>query len=222
MKNISDMMLIHSSRINGRLETTPGGEEITRYTFAKGYQSDWGSYIHDSDFGEFLQNGLAGLGGWKHEYNAVNPFAGLSMGSTDYTGVAMSTYSPGNMDAILLHLAKMKATHGEGKLYASLLTNVDFDNAFATAKNIQNKGLFLYGPFVRSGINCSRFVASTILHSTPPLITKLRLMFPFCIIPSPKRNVSTCNRNYYVVDNKSCMKINRNILAGYFKGVERI
>ena len=87
-----------------------------------------------------------------------------------------------NMDAILLHLAKMKATHGEGKLYASLLTNVDFDNAFATAKNIQNKGLLLYGPFVRSGINCSRFVATILKASGPSIIKRIRLKYPFCIL----------------------------------------
>ena len=125
-----------------------------------------------------------------------------------------------NMDAILLHLAKMKATHGEGKLYASLLTNVDFDNAFATAKNIQNKGLLLYGPFVRSGINCSRFVAIILKASGPSIIKRIRLKYPFCISPSPKRNVCITNHHYYVVENQKCITVKKSKLQAYFSSIE--
>jgi len=125
-----------------------------------------------------------------------------------------------NMDAILLHLAKMKATHGEGKLYASLLTNVDFDKAFATAKNIQNKGLLLYGPFVRSGINCSRFVAAVLKASGPSVIKRIRLKYPFCISPSPKRNVSITNHHYYVVDSQKCIEVKKSKLQAYFSSIE--
>ena len=46
-------------------------------------------------------------------------------------------------------------------------------------------------------------------------------MFPYCIIPTPKRNVSICNKNYYVVDKESCKKIKRNLFNGYLKGIER-
>ena len=125
-----------------------------------------------------------------------------------------------NMDAILLHLAKMKATHGEGKLYASLLTNVDFDKAFAAAKNIQNKGLLLYGPFVRSGINCSRFVAIILKASGPSIIKRIRLKYPFCISPSPKRNVCITNHHYYVVEGQKCIKVKKNKLQAYFSSIE--
>jgi len=125
-----------------------------------------------------------------------------------------------NMDAILLHLAKMKATHGEGKLYASLLTNVDFDKAFATAKNIQNKGLLLYGPFVRSGINCSRFVAAVLKASGPSVIKRIRLKYPFCISPSPKRNVCITNHHYYVVVSQKCIEIKKSKLQAYFSSIE--
>ena len=125
-----------------------------------------------------------------------------------------------NMDAILLHLAKMKATHGEGKLYASLLTNVDFNNAFATAKNIQNKGLLLYGPFVRSGTNCSRFVAAVIKASGPSFIKRIRLKYPFCISPSPKRNVCITNHHYYVVETQKCIEVKKSKLQSYFGSIE--
>ena len=127
-----------------------------------------------------------------------------------------------NIEEILKETFNKKANHGEGTLYASILSRVNFQLAYSYAKEIQARGAIPYGPFVINGTNCSRFVASTIINSSPSFITKLRLKYPYCIIPSPKRNVSTCNRNYYVVDNKSCMKINRNILAGYFKGIERL
>ena len=125
-----------------------------------------------------------------------------------------------NMDAILLHLAKMKATHAEGKLYASLLTNVDFENAFATAKNIQNKGLLRYGPFVMSGTNCSRFVTAVIKASGPSFIKRIRLKYPFCISPSPKRNVCITNHHYYVVENQKCIEVKKSKLKAYFSSIE--
>ena len=125
-----------------------------------------------------------------------------------------------NMDAILLHLAKMKATHAEGKLYASLLTNVDFENAFATAKNIQNKGLLRYGPFVRSGTNCSRFVTAVIKASGPSFIKRIRLKYPFCISPSPKRNVCITNHHYYVVKKQKCIEVKKGKLQAYFSSIE--
>ena len=126
-----------------------------------------------------------------------------------------------NIRQILTETINKKANHGEGTLYASVLPRVNFESSYFYAKEQQERGAIPYGPFVKNGTNCSRFVASTILHSTPPLITKLRLMFPFCIIPSPKRNVSTCNRNYYVLDKENYKKINRNIFSGYLKGIER-
>jgi hypothetical protein len=126
-----------------------------------------------------------------------------------------------NIEEILNETAHKKANHGEGTLYASVLADVNFKSAYFYAKKIQERGAIPYGPFVKNGTNCSRFVASTILHSFPPIITKLRLIFPCTIIPSAKRNVSTCNRNYYVVDKKECKKINRNIISGYFKSIER-
>ena len=38
-----------------------------------------------------------------------------------------------NIEAILLQLSAMKATHGEGKMYASLMTQVNFEKAFSNS-----------------------------------------------------------------------------------------
>ena len=126
-----------------------------------------------------------------------------------------------NIDEILLYLSQMKATHGEGKMYASVLSNVDFKLAFNKAKGIQKKGMVPYGPLVRPGTNCSRFVAKVINASGPSLIKKLRLKYPFCISPSPKRNVCITNHHYYVVENNNCIEVKKSRLEAYFTSIER-
>ena len=126
-----------------------------------------------------------------------------------------------NIDEILLYLSQMKATHGEGKMYAAVLSNVDFKLAFNKAKGIQKKGMVPYGPLVRPGTNCSRFVAKVINASGPSLIKKLRLRYPFCISPSPKRNVCITNHHYYVVENNNCIEVKKSRLEAYFTSIER-
>ena len=109
----------------------------------------------------------------------------------------------------------------EGKLYASVLKNINFISSYKFAKKIQEKGIIPYGPFVPKGSNCSRFVSATIRKSNPNLIKNLRLRFPFCLSPSPKRNVSISNNNYYVVEKNKFEKIKRIKINGYFRGIER-
>lgn len=125
-----------------------------------------------------------------------------------------------NLKDILIQLSIMKSTHGEGKMYASLIIGVNFDNAFSTAKTLQKEGMLAYGPFTRKGTNCSRFVASIIKSSNPPFIKKLRLRFPICISPSPKRNVSISNNHYYVVEKNKCMEVKKSKLKSYFTSIE--
>ena len=126
-----------------------------------------------------------------------------------------------NIKDILIHVSLIKATHGEGKMYAAIITGVNFNNAFAIAKNMQKQGMLTYGPFTRKGTNCSRFVASIIRSSRPSFIKKIRLRFPFCISPSPKRNVSISNHDYYVVENKRCIEVKKSKLKAYFSSIEQ-
>ena len=125
-----------------------------------------------------------------------------------------------NIKDILLHLSDMKSSHGEGKLYASVINNIDFNRAFCYAKNIQNRGMLPYGPFVRPGTNCSRFVANVIKSSGASWIKRLRLTYPFCISPSPKRNVCIVNNHYYIAYEKKCTKIKKTKLKAYFSSIE--
>ena len=126
-----------------------------------------------------------------------------------------------NFEKILLQLSAMKSTHGEGKMYASLITNINFDTAFSAAKKIQEKGLLPYGPFTITGTNCSRFVADVIKASGPSFIKKLRFKYQFCISPSPKRNVCITNHNYYVVENNNCIEVKKSKLKAYFSSIEQ-
>ena len=125
-----------------------------------------------------------------------------------------------NLNDILVFLSKLKSTHGEGRLYASVLSEVSFFDAHNYAKKLQNKGMLKYGPFVYGGTNCSRFTASLAISSLPPFLKKIRLRFPFCISPSPKRNVSILNNTYYVVDKEKVKIISKSKLKAYFSSIE--
>jgi len=126
-----------------------------------------------------------------------------------------------NIEVILNELVQLKASHGEGKLYASVLGKVSFEKGFLLAKQKQEKGVLPYGPFVKGGCNCSRFVASVIRVTNQKKVINLRLKYPFCISPSPKRNVSITNSNYYIVDSSKCEYINKHFMKAYFSSIER-
>ena len=125
-----------------------------------------------------------------------------------------------NIKKILFQVSSMKSTHGEGKLYAALMGSVSYKKAFYAAKKMQDKGVLPYGPFIFNGSNCSRFVASVIKSANPSVIKKLRFSLPFCISPSPKRNVSISNHNYYVVEGQKCIKVKKSRLNSYFSSIE--
>ena len=127
-----------------------------------------------------------------------------------------------NIQDIVLELSGTKATHGHGKIFASVLKNIDYKKGYDYAKSIQEKGCIAYGPAVVNGTNCSRFVARVMRESNPGFFTALRLRFPFCLTPSPKRNVSIANPNYYVAEKGSCKQVNKSFITSYFSSIERI
>jgi len=125
-----------------------------------------------------------------------------------------------NIRELLLFVSKIKSTRGEGKLYASVISNVDYKSSYLTAKRIQKKEALVYGPFVINGTNCSRFVAKVIRASKLPIIKKIRFRFPFCISPSPARNVSIANNNYFIVDNDIVKEVKKTKINAYFSSIE--
>jgi len=126
-----------------------------------------------------------------------------------------------NINDILIEISNNKSYHGEGTLYSSVIAGINYKKAFNHAKKWQEKGAIPYGPLIRNGTNCSRFVAKISRKAATSFLKRLRLKFPFCISPSPKRNVSISNNNYYIVDNNKCKKINRNKITAYFRGIEK-
>ena len=126
-----------------------------------------------------------------------------------------------NIEEILVEISNNKSYHGEGTLYSSVISGVNCITALDYAKKWQEKGAIPYGPFVRNGTNCSRFVATISRKAEPSFLKKLRLKFPFTISPSPKRNISIANTNYYIVREHKCIKINRSMLKAYFSGIEK-
>ena len=126
-----------------------------------------------------------------------------------------------NVNDILIEIANNEATHGEGVLYASLLRGVNFNKSFSFAKQMQEKGAISYGPFVRKGSNCSRFVSKIIRKSGISIYKRCRLKIQANITPSPKRNVSISNSNFFKVENNSCIKITRNKIKAYFIDIEK-
>ena len=141
---------------------------------------------------------------------------------TLYTKVIISDNNIMNVDEILIELSNLKAVHGEGRLYASVLRNINFDKAYAKAKQIQDEGAIAYGPIVQTGTNCSRFVAAIMRAGEPHWYTNLRLKYPFTLSPSPKRNVSIANPNYFIADHCSCEMVNKSFIKSYFSSIEKI
>tara|TARA_B100000700_G_scaffold312385_1_gene395882 strand:- start:119 stop:796 length:678 start_codon:yes stop_codon:yes gene_type:complete len=125
-----------------------------------------------------------------------------------------------NIKELLHELFKKESTHGDGALYAAVLPKVDFKKAYVSAKKMQDKGMITYGPFTINGTNCSRFVSTIIQKSNPGWIKKIRLKFPFCVTPSPKRNVSITNNNYYVVKKDLFKLVKKTKIHAYFSSIE--
>lgn len=97
-----------------------------------------------------------------------------------------------NVREILTELQQNPACHGEGKLHAGL-TPINFERAFAKAKQMQEKSPLPYGPFILNGSNCSRFVRTVIQAGRPTFSHRLRLMFLLPVTPTPMSNVLALN-----------------------------
>lgn len=94
-----------------------------------------------------------------------------------------------NFHEILNELQNNPACHGEGTLYASYI-GINFEASMNRALGLQNESPIPYGPFVRGGSNCSRFVNTAILSGKPDRYSRLRLMYFQPFTPTPLNNVN--------------------------------
>lgn len=95
-----------------------------------------------------------------------------------------------NIDAILDNIQQIEETECDGKLMTAALP-VDFKAAYNQAKQLQDKGLVPYGPFILKGTNCSRFVRNLMMNGRLTPVQKLKLKYPYMITPSPLYLVKT-------------------------------
>lgn len=96
-----------------------------------------------------------------------------------------------NFEELLQELEQKKAaTHGEGRMFASIFYGGDVEKALAFARNLQEKGYMGYNGLDRKQSNCARFVATTILAALDPASRAYRkFRYPVTLAPSPYFNV---------------------------------
>ncbi len=99
-----------------------------------------------------------------------------------------------NILEILTELQHNTACHGEGALNASYCT-VNFEQAFAKAKQMQDDSPIPYGPFVPNGSNCSRFVNTAIRAGRPNFRHWFGLNFKVPLTPTPISNVNALDNH---------------------------
>lgn len=116
-----------------------------------------------------------------------------------------------NIHKILSELYHNPSCHGSGIIHATY-AKIRFDLAFNTALKMQQRNPWKYGPFIRKGTNCSRFVRTIILSGKPRLLKALRLRFPLTLSPTPKGNVRS-------LDNMRILHPEKNLLSGMSKKV---
>jgi len=108
-----------------------------------------------------------------------------------------------NFDQILVERYNNKACHGDGRLTAAIVKNIDYAKAYNKVMKMQEQEAINYGPFALGGTTCSRLVAQTVLISTSNWLTKLMVIFPYTVSSTPRSNNKVLNDccHYYEVDN---------------------
>ncbi len=87
--------------------------------------------------------------------------------------------------------------HGDGFLRAGTLA-VDFDSCMNYIQNLQQQDSIPYGPFIKPGTNCSRFVRNIARIGTRSHALKVKLSLAWMLTPSPIWNVKTVGE--YIVE----------------------
>lgn len=94
-----------------------------------------------------------------------------------------------NFQEITMEIQNNKASFGVGKLYAAYCP-LNFELAWARVKKMQSVGAIPFGPFVRNGTNCCRFVRSGILAGLPPKRFRFKLQYLWPFKPMPISNIN--------------------------------
>ncbi|WP_378185471.1 DUF6695 family protein [Aquimarina sp. W85] len=128
-----------------------------------------------------------------------------------------------NLDEFLKWLeSHPEYTHGEGRLVASLCSDINFEDAKKYLLTMQDQGSLPYRAFGRKGSNCSRLVTETLIQSTTNKRIKRCLTRIKLFTPSPLGNVfyASSKRTIYTVKDGSVQlydkSVTRENLFNYF------
>lgn len=114
-----------------------------------------------------------------------------------------------NLDEILKFLATHpKLTHGDGTLYASVCSAVNYQLARTHIDQMQAKGFIRYAAFINDACNCARFVTDTLIASVTNEKIKKKLIQSKWFTPSTIGNVviADTENDVYVVSEAGDIK----------------
>jgi len=95
-----------------------------------------------------------------------------------------------NLEAIAAHLETMKdAMYGQGRLFFSIATGIDFDRAKAYGDRWVHRGSYPYGAIAPNSNNCSRFIARMLIRSSKKHTRCHGINLPETVKASPMSNV---------------------------------
>lgn len=130
-------------------------------------------------------------------YHAPYGYGRIRSGETDYDLIIRTIPKISedgkeieNYDELLNELQNNPACHGEGTLYASYIP-ANFKSAYNMAMQMQQTESIPYGPFIKKGSNCSRFVNTVLRAAKPQLKYKLSLKYLVPLTPTPISNVNS-------------------------------
>lgn len=114
-----------------------------------------------------------------------------------------------NLESIVQHFELLKpAMYGEGPLYFSIATDIDFDMAKAYGDACVIEGTYPYGAVAKNNNNCSRFITRMLMRASEKYSWLHSINFPESIKASPISNVVNAvkDRIIYRYSNNSGMK----------------
>ncbi|MCF8255980.1 MAG: hypothetical protein K9J06_00380 [Flavobacteriales bacterium] len=94
-----------------------------------------------------------------------------------------------NFRELLDEVLKNPSSHASGPMWAGYV-RADFQSALAEAERLQAESPTIYGPFVKGGTNCTRFVRSVALKARIPLAHHLRMAVVPMLTPTTLNNVA--------------------------------
>jgi hypothetical protein len=94
-----------------------------------------------------------------------------------------------NFRELLEEVLKNPSSHASGPMWAGYV-RADFQSAVEAAERLQEASPTVYGPFVKGGTNCTRFVRTVALKAKMPLAHHLRMAVVPMLTPTALNNVA--------------------------------